>query len=154
MPVLSRLLLACTAFVSVGGCGGTVATPVAVDRVQSLWSARSPDVGDNSRVVALVNEVGVARAGSYSIALRTMKAPYRLVITLKAPDKPFADTEFGVPETLLLGLIGNLDEVVISSGSMSDTLTARAASTNLGYDVKRLGQDKGALATYLDDSND
>lgn len=154
MSALSRFLGVCLVVVGAVGCGGSSAKPDVAVHTQSLWSFRSPYVGDNSRVAALVSEVGVARAGSYIISLQTAKSPYRLTIALKGTEKPFAATNFSDQATLLLGLIGNLDEVSISSGPSRYVLTTGAASKKLGYDVKRLGQDKVTLSQYLDKRND
>lgn len=97
----------------------------------------------------LVRAVAPAPAGSYSIRLRTAKPPYALVIHMRRRDKPFAHTDFSAQATLLLGLIGNLDRVAITSSDGSYVTTTAAASRELGYDVKELGRDQERLTTYL-----
>lgn len=154
MSALPRLLVAFLMVVAVVGCGGSSEKPDVAGRAQSLWTSRSPDVGDTSRVAALVSEVGVVRPGSYSFKLQTAKPPYQLAITLQETDKPFADTDFSEQATLLLGLVDNLDEVSISSGGDRCAFATWAASKDLGYDVKRLGRDKGTLSRYLDKTSD
>jgi len=150
----ARLLAAFLLVGAVVGCGGSSEKPEVVGRAQLLWSSRAPYVGDHSRVAALVGEVGVAREGSYSIRLQTVKLPYQLAVALKRPDKPFAVTDFSEQATLLLGLVGNLDQVSVSSGESNYVLTAMAASKDLGYDVKRLGQDEKVLLGYLHKRSD
>ncbi len=105
-------------------------------------------------MTALVNEVGLARAGSYSIELHTAKPPYGLTIALERPDKPFDATDFSDHATLLLGLVANLDQVSISAGEDDYFLHAAAASRDLGYDVKQLGRDQRTLVRYLERTSD
>ena len=115
-----------------------------------MWSSRVEHVGDNAAVVALVDEVGPAPSGSYTISLQTAKPPYGLTIELEESEKPVDPTEFSHAATLLLGLVGNLDEVLITSGAISYSLTGAIATEDLGYDVKELGQDQGRLTEYVE----
>jgi len=105
-------------------------------------------------VAALVRDVGLAHAASYSMKLQTAKPPYEMTIYLERPDKPFDATDFSDQATLLLGLIANLEKVSISSGNDNYSLTTAAASQDLGYNVKRLGRDRKMLAGYLDQASD
>jgi hypothetical protein len=131
---------------TLSGCGWSASPP---NRAQALWSSRTPYVGDNSRVVALVRKVAPAPAGTYIIRLETSSRPYRLNIELDRLDKAFAQTDFTEQATLLLGLVANLDEVSITSGRDSRTLTAAAASKALGYEVKDLGRNQHRLMAYV-----
>ena len=141
--------------VALTGCGtSTSDTSDTSSTAQSLWSARSAYVGDNSRVAALVHEVGPGPEGSYSIVLQTAKPPYAMTVALAELDKPFDRTDFSGKATLLLGLVANLDKVSVTSGEHAYSLTAADASKELGYDVKDLGRDQGKLTAYLDSSRD
>ena len=140
--------------VSLTGCGGTFVEPEPPSRAQALWSARTPYTGDNSRVAALVREVGPAPDAGSSISLQTANPPYVLTIHVKRLDKPFGLTDFSGQATLLLGLIGNLDRVSVTSRRDSYSMTAASASRELGYDVKELGRDRAKLTAYLDASRD
>jgi Domain of unknown function (DUF4825) len=137
-----------------GGCGGASEDPDAASSAQSLWTARVPYVGENSRVASLVNEIGVAGAGSYRLELHTAEPPYALTIALTDPGKPFDTVDFSGPATLLLGLVTNLDEVFITAGQSGYSLSAAAASRDLGYDVKQLGRDQPSLEQYLAQASD
>lgn len=139
---------------ALGGCGGSSEHPNAASSAESLWAARVPYVGDNSRVTSLVNETGLAGVGSYSIELHTAEPPYALAIALKDPDKPFDATDFSGQATLLLGLVANLNEVSITAGQDRYSLSAAAASQDLGYDVKQLGRDQPSLVRYLERASD
>ena len=75
--------------VALTGCGGSPEEPHEPSRAQSLWSSRTPYIGDNSRVAALVREVSPAPEGSFSIGLQTAKPPYALTIEMERLDKPF-----------------------------------------------------------------
>lgn len=147
-------VLAVLMVVALTGCGGAPEVSEGRSRAESLWSSRTPYVGDNSRVAALVREVGPAPEGSYSISLESAKPPYTLTIQMEHLDKPFADTDFSEQATLLLGLVDNLDEVSVTSGEHAYSLTADAASGELGYDVKELGRDQRRLTAYLDANRD
>jgi hypothetical protein len=137
------------------GCGTSASESADTSsEAHRLWSARSPYVGDNSRVVALVREVGPAPEGSYRIELQTDSPPYAMTVALARLDKPFDDTDFGGSATLLLGLVANLDKVSVTSGAHAYRLTAADASRHLGYDVKELGRDQATLRAYLDSTRD
>lgn len=146
--------LAMLVLLALTGCGESPTDPGASSRAHSLWSSRAPYVGDAARVAALVREVGPAPEAGYSISLETETTPYALTIELQRLGKPFTDTDFSEPATLLLGLVANLDEVTLTSSGHAYSLTAAAASKDLGYDVKELGRDRTRLTAYLDENSD
>jgi hypothetical protein len=155
MMVARRTTAAVIVGVALAGCGApTSEQPDTSSEARSLWSARSAYVGDNSRMVALVREVGPGPEGSYSIELQTAKPPYGMTIALTRLDKPFDDTDYSEQATLLLGLVANLDEVSLTSGGRAYSLTSAGASKELGYDVKELGRDQGKLGAYLASARD
>jgi hypothetical protein len=145
--------LALTALVASAGCD-TADTAATADSADSLWAARSPYVGDNSRVASLVEALGVGGSGGYDLELQTARAPFGLTVTVQDPEKPFADTDHSGDATLLLGLVANLDEVTITAGQDAFSLSTGAASQELGYDVKQLGRDRTALEHYLEQAED
>lgn len=154
-PTTRRLLaLALVVIASLTGCGGPTGEPEELSYTQWLWSHRTAHTGDSSRVAALVRGVGPAPEGSYRIRLHTVKRPYALTIDIRRLDKPFDRTDFDRQTTLLLGLVGNLDEVSVTSGAGSYSVTTASSSRELGYDVKELGRDQATLDAYLDASQD
>ena len=134
---------------AVGGCGGSP-SPTATSSAASLWSARVPYVGDNSRVTSLIDEIGLAGAGGYEVELRTAEPPYTMAISLEDLDQPFDAADFSDQAVLLLGLIANLDEVSITAEQDGSSLSAAAASRDLGHDVKQLGRDRSSLVRHLE----
>ena len=141
--------------VTLGGC----ATPDSaqsdpLNRAQSLWSARTDFVGDNSRVAELADQAGFGPAGTYSLSLQTQQSPYAMTVAFDHLDKPFDTVDFSAVATLMLGLVANLDKVSVTSDDHSYSLTASNASKLLGYDVKELGRDETRLAAYLDLARD
>ncbi|WP_020144899.1 DUF4825 domain-containing protein [Terracoccus sp. 273MFTsu3.1] len=128
------------------GASGPVA---ADDRAQALWADRTAYVGDNSRVVALVEDAGFGPVGSFSLSLWTTRPPYAVTITVTDPAKPLEATDLTGPATLLLGTVTNLDAVHVTGPGREFSLTAREATAALGHDVKTLGTDRGALADYV-----
>lgn len=147
-------LLTLVTLVSLTGCDASSQDRDVPSRAESLWSSRVQYLGDNSRVAALVQEVGPAPEGSYTISLQTAKPPYALTLDFERLPKPFEATDFSEPATLLLALVSNLGEVSVTAGGQAYSLTAAAASQDLGYDVKELGRDQGRLREYLDADTD
>ena len=128
------------------GASGSVAANV---RAQALWADRTAYVGDNSRVLALVEDAGFGPVGSYSLSLWTTRPPYAVTITVTDPAKPLDATDLTGPATLLLGTVTNLDAVHVTGPGREFSLTAREATAALGHDVKMLGTDRTALADYV-----
>ena len=88
--------------------------PEAVD-VASLEENRTPHLGDNSRVVALVGATRPDAVGESTIELETAERPYGLVLHFSSvADGVTADVADGLltdRATLLLATIDNVDEV-------------------------------------------
>jgi hypothetical protein len=136
---------------ALSGCSGSGSAQSAESSgAESLWSSRTAYVGDNSRVVALARQAGLASLGDYSVSLQTAHEPYGLTIAVEDPDDPVDRDDVSDAATLLLGLIGNLDEVSVTAGEQAFSFTADSVSDDLGYDVKNLGRDRSRLAAYLE----
>jgi hypothetical protein len=149
--VVAALLCA----VVLSGCAGRSAeSGDTTSRTQALWSSRTTYVGDSSGVVALVRQIGPGPEGTYSVALQTATPPYALTLDFHRVDKPFPDTNFAEPATLLLGLVDNLEKVRFTHDGQEYSLTAAQASTSLGYDVKELGRNQRTLTSFIDRSHD
>ena len=146
-----RVMAALLVSAAMTGCGGSSAADGPAD---ALWAARTPYVGDSSRVTALVHAVDPAPDGTYSIRLSTGSPPYALDIALDSTAKPFAQKDFRPTSTLLLGLVANLDEVAVTFQGQRSTLTRAAASEELGYDVKELGRSRQRLTDYVQTTRD
>ncbi len=86
----------------------------AVD-VASLEENRTPHLGDNSRVVALVGATGPRAVGESTLELRTDQQPYGLVLNFSAVadgvTADVADDLMTDRAALLLATIDNVDEV-------------------------------------------
>jgi len=130
------------------------AEPGTKAQAQALWADRTAYTGDNSKVSALVDDAGFGPQGTYSLSLWTTRPPYAVTISMHEPAKPFDQTDFSGPATLLLGTVGNLETVHVTSQGKTWTLTAREATAILGHDVKTLGTDRAALEDYLSDQRD
>lgn len=90
-PVVTRSsVVAVTVLTLAGtGCGFSTSTSsVAAHRTAALFAARTPYVGDNSRVATLVRETGAAPAGSYSFTLQTEGARRGLQMDLQRGTSP------------------------------------------------------------------
>jgi hypothetical protein len=110
---------------------------------------RAAYVGDNSRVMALVRALFPDPPFTYTLSLQTSAPPFALTVKIDESAKPTSHTDFSEQATLLLGLIGNVDAVAVTSGGTRYSLTAADASKRLRYDVKELGKSKAVLAQYL-----
>lgn len=129
--LLSSVVLAgCTAL------QGTSQEPPELDRAHALWLDRTAYVGDGSKVTELIDETGFAAMGRMTVALQTDATPYGVKVSYSAIEKPFDTVDFTSQATLLLGLIGNLDRVDVTSYGSSFTLMRADATRQLGYDVK------------------
>ena len=128
---------------------GASATVGSDTQAQALWAHRTAYVGDNSKVISLVDDAGFRSTGSYALSLWTTSKPYVVTITVTDPAKPFETIDFSAPATLLLGTVTNLDAVHVTSGGKTYSLTAGQATATLGHDVKTLGTDRAALDRYL-----
>ncbi|MBW8731137.1 MAG: DUF4825 domain-containing protein [Terrabacter sp.] len=142
-------LAGCTSSPADDPSRGTSASVAADDRAQALWADRTAYVGDNSRVIALVEDAGFGPVGSYSLSLWTTRPPYAVTITVTDPAKPLDATDLTGPATLLLGTVTNLDAVHVTGPGREFSLTARQATAALGHDVKMLGTDRNALDDYV-----
>jgi hypothetical protein len=144
--------------IALAGCTSSDASSsgaAAPDRADQLWKQRTDFVGDNSRVIWLTRAAGFGPDGSYTISLQTAAKPYGLTITFDEDlPKPVDSIDFTSPSTLLLGTIGNLGTVHVEAPGRSFDLTSAQASTQLGYDVKRLGRDHEQLTAYVDALDD
>ncbi len=151
-PRLAALALA--AGLALTGCTATQQPPDPATRAESLWSARTPYVGDSSKVTALVQHVRPEPAGSYAIRLQTASEPYALTIDMADADDLTEQAALTHQATLLLGLVENLDEVTMASATSTYTLTSADASADLGYDVKDLGRELSTLTAYVRSEGD
>ena len=142
------------AMIALTGCTETAPRPDPTTRAESLWSARTPYVGDSSKVASLVREVQPEDAGAYTIVLQTASEPYGLTIEMTEVDDLAEQAALTERATLLLGLVENLDEVSITAADDTYTLTSADASTDLGFDVRELGRERGKLTTYLGAESD
>jgi hypothetical protein len=123
--------------------------PPALDRAHSLWLGRTAYAGDSSKVVALAEGAGLASVGSMALRLDTDAPPYGLTVAYDSVGKPFEAVDFTPQATLMLGLVGNLERVEVTSGERSQTFTSAEVSRQLGYDVKTLARDEAKLREYL-----
>lgn len=121
----------------------------AASQARTLWQDRTEYVGDNSKVIALAEDAGFGAMGAHTLSLQTATTPYAVTVNYSALDKPFETVDFTRPATLLLGTIGNLDRIEVTSDGDSFTLTSAEASAELGYDVKELGRDEARLVAYF-----
>lgn len=148
-----RLLVASlAATVVLSSCGTSVdSSNAAAAGAASVWPLRTGQVGDSSRVAALARKLWPAPDFTFTLELQTAARPYGLTVTMRHVAKPIETVNFSVQMTLLLGLVGNLDNVAITdaSGHQVSVLTTAAASERIGHDVKDFGRDEASLADYL-----
>ena len=84
-------------------------------RTEALWAGRTAYVGDNSKVIALVDAAGFGPRGTYTLCLWTTRPPYAVTIDRDRPGQAVRATDFSEPATLLLGTVRNLDAVHVTS---------------------------------------
>ncbi len=122
-----------------------LAAPV-YEQVDMLFSLAVEYTGDNSAVSTLTGAVGFGKYGDYSIALKTEKEPYGLIINYKTDVK---DYDFQREAVMMLGLISNLDHIEIKDAD-SDIVRydTNVTKSLLMYDVKLMAIDKAKLECY------
>lgn len=138
------------------------ALSAAVD-VASLDENRTPHLGDNSRVVALVSATSPDAVGESTLELRTHERPYGLVLNFSSvADGVTADVADGLMRdraALLLATIDNVDEVRWTLPEDADqeeggVLTRAEADALVGSPVAELGATADGLAELVSQLED
>lgn len=126
--------------------------------VDSLMKNKTRYIGDNSRVVALIDALplppGVTRG---TVALATAKPPYGVTIhySLAEGAAPISEEQFLRNSVLLFALIDNADTVqhigywpnqLLSSNPFRFTYTRADAEKIVGGDVRQFAKDQASLA--------
>lgn len=125
----------------------------------SLQENRTPHLGDNSRVVALVGATGPHVVGESTLELRTDQRPYGLVVNFSSVEPgitaELADGLMTDRAALLMATIGNVDEVRWTlpelSGAASQGVLSRAdADALIGSPVAELGATPDGLTDLVE----
>lgn len=127
--------------------------------VQALYEARTPYIGDNSAVGALLQELGRwygdGVLSGYTVSLQTASQPYGMTLDFTGQPEGSSDSfagnlnlEMERLSPLLLALIGNLEEVrwmyLRSDGiTQSQTVTLEEVNANLPAVVNAYNADRG-----------
>lgn len=127
--------------------------------VQALYEARTPYIGDNSAVGALLQQLGRwygdGVLSGYTISLQTASQPYGLTLDFTGQPEGMSDSlavtlnsEMERLSPLLLALIGNLEEVhwtyLRSDGiAQSQTVTLEEVNAALPAVVSAYNADRG-----------
>jgi len=135
-------------------------------QIESLMANKTPYVGDNSKVVALIDAmplpVGVVRD---SVKLQTSNKPYSITIryTVKDSEEAVGSAFSNRNAILILSLVKNVDVINseifyspdenIASFSLSDTYTRERAEQLMGGDVRNYSSNTDTLITLIDRLN-
>ena len=127
--------------------------------VQALYEARTPYVGDNSAVGALLQQLGRWYGDGiltgYTVSLQTASQPYGLTLDFTGQPEPLPESysadlnlEMNRLSPLLLALVGNLEEVhwtyLRSDGiAQSQTVTLEEVNAALPAVVSAYNADRG-----------
>lgn len=91
--------------------GGVEISP----QIDRIYQAQTPYAGDASTVGRMLNALRFDTCGSYTMALHTSSAPYRLTLNFSVPQTSgkMGDSEAGLYQDMaaVLAIIGNLDEI-------------------------------------------
>jgi len=135
--------------------------PKATDRAETLYSLRSPYVGNNSADSALLSAVMGKALGDYTMELFTSQEPYALQVNLKeTPEYPdAADSAMEKHAFVLLALIDNLDEVrwtwPESDGSThTDSCTQQDADAALAASSTTILQGRTGIKSFSNSAYD
>lgn len=129
----------------------------AVD-IESLDEHRTPYLGDNSRVAALVNATSADAVGDLTLELHTDHRPYELVLTFSSVTPGMTADVAGDLLTdlaaLLLATIDNVDEVRWElpelPGEVDGSLDRAEADALVGSHVAELGATADGLRELVE----
>lgn len=131
------------------GCHGATTSQVEATPVldeTAVVEATVPYVGDNSKVVPLLHDLGVASFGTYTVELQTENEPYGVTLNfselkMEASNESVIMRREAV-SSLVLAKIDNCSSVTwvypANSGVDEWTWTVDQATTLAGRDIKKL----------------
>ncbi|MFZ5944852.1 MAG: M56 family metallopeptidase [Bacillota bacterium] len=134
----------------------------AVFKVDTLLKNKTQYIGDNSRVIALIDTLpllkGVKRD---SVELSTFNAPYGVTINYNLEDDSvqISEEQFLRNSVLLLALIDNAEEIthrgywnnkLLSSTPFKFTYTRADAERIVGGDVRQFAENQESLAQLIE----
>ena len=129
--------------------------PEELSYAQWLWSHRTAYAGVTcTGGCAGARGRSGARGQLPGCRLHTAKRPYALTIDIRRLDKPFDHTDFDRQATLLLGLVGNLDKVSVTSSARLLLPDDRVVLPRARVRREGAGPDRARLDAYLDASQD
>lgn len=126
------------------------------DLAQQLMEQKTPYIGDNSKVVALIDLIPLRVDGERrEVALQTQELPYGLSIKYElseeAEDSPMVlKSAFEQHAILLLALIENADYVVYSTKALDYKFSRESIGTIGGVDVREKTKTQDDLRSLID----
>lgn len=131
------------------GCHGATTSQVEATPVldeTAVVEATVPYVGDNSKVVPLLHDLGVGSFGTYTVELQTENEPYGVTLNFtELKVKPTDESEIKRREavsSLVMAKIDNCSSVTwvypVSSGEGEWTWTVDQATELAGRDIKKI----------------
>ncbi len=126
-----------------------------IEMTKTLNDLKVKYIGDNSKVMKLIESTGIKDVGNFKIELQTSEAPYGLKINFdEEADKDFDYGNVEKDIVKLLGLIENLGYVEITKDGETKKYTESEISESLGFDVKDLYKDPAKLEEFIKDNYD
>ncbi|SHI65355.1 DUF4825 domain-containing protein [Parasporobacterium paucivorans] len=114
------------------------------EKFQEYYNARVQYIGDNSKVIALLDIIGVGEMGEYTIAMKTDKEPYGLTVDYSKLKNARDETKFENMDRIdyayfALALIENLNEVDVIYNGYKYHLTIEQANELVKGNIKNYG---------------
>lgn len=138
---MKKLLIAITILL-LSACGQQK-----VDNVDSLWKHKTEFVGDNSKVINILNEAGAKDIGDYKIEIESGKKPYGLKVNYENV-KDMDPAQLEKLTAVTMGLVGNLERMQINADGKAYDYTIDEINKMFNMDVKDLSKDKQKLKSF------
>lgn len=118
------------------------------NHIDTIWKNKAEFVGDNSKVISILNGAGAKDIGAYKIEIESDKEPYNLKIHFD--DVTNVDTEqLDKLVAVTMGLIGNLERMQIIADSEEYNYTLENVNKKYKMNVKELSKDKEKLESFI-----
>lgn len=119
------------------------------NHIDTIWKNKTEFVGDNSKVISILNGAGAEDIGAYKIEIESDKEPYNLKIHFDNVTN--VDTEqLDKLVAVTMGLIGNLERMQIIADNEEYNYTLENVNKKYKMNVKELSKDKEKLEMFLE----
>lgn len=114
-----------------------------------LWEYRSDDLGNNTKVINIMENAGAMDLGKYTLALQTNNKPYGLTVKYSELNGKFDEKAFQKVGAIALGLIKDAEYIKFETPNKNVKYTVKSLDKTYNMKIKDLGQNKQRLTEFL-----